>query len=402
MTEHLLTEPMPMPTEGEAALLSWAQRNRDDNPVCYDETFGMWHLFRHADAHRMFSDYKTFAANFGDNESDGNAFGRGNLTQMDPPELTARRQLVSQAFSRKTVAELAPRVTEITTSLLDAARGKERFDLVEDVAYPLPVTVIAEMIGVPASDKELFRVWADGIFDPNVNADADNDADTIKARVKPMQDYFHEHVGDRRRTPRGDLITGLTQAEVDGDRLDDEEIVTFLTILLIAGHITTTLMLGNTVRCLHERPDIAARLRADRDLIPAAIEESLRLRPPFTFAARMAAEDVEVTGVTIPKGSAVTAWLVSANHDPRAFPSADEFVLDRFVPGQNASPHYAFGHGAHFCVGAPLARLEGKIAMGLLLDRYAEIALDPDDPFEFFANPGTNGAKRLPVVVRPA
>ncbi|MFD1051907.1 cytochrome P450, partial [Kibdelosporangium lantanae] len=186
-------------------------------------------------------------------------------------------QLVSQAFSRKTVAELAPRVTEITTDLLDAARGKERFDLVEDVAYPLPVTVIAEMIGVPASDKELFRVWADGIFDPNVNADAENDADTIKARVKPMQDYFHEHVGDRRRTPRGDLITGLTQAEVEGDRLDDEEIVTFLTILLIAGHITTTLMLGNTVRCLHERPDIHPMNRGQNALFGGDSRADIRL-----------------------------------------------------------------------------------------------------------------------------
>ncbi|MBB5803618.1 cytochrome P450 [Saccharothrix ecbatanensis] len=403
MTEHLLTEAMPMPTEGEEVLLSWAKRMRDGNPVCYDPTFGMWHVFRHADAQRLFSDYKTFAADFGGNESEGNVFGRGNLTQMDPPELTARRQLVSQAFSRSTVTALAPRVAQITEDLLDAVAGERRLDLVEAVAYPLPVIVISEMLGVPSSDKDLFREWADGIFDPNLDASADPDSgDTIKDRVAPMQEYFYQHVADRRAKPRGDLITGLTQAEVGGDRLDDEEIVTFLTILLIAGHITTTLMLGNTVRCLHERPDVAAKLRANPDLIPQAVEESLRMRPPFTFAARMATTDVELSGVTIPAGKAVTAWLISANHDPAAFPEPGTFDLERFAPGQNPSPHYAFGHGAHFCIGAPLARLEGKIATGLLLRRYSEIALDEDDPFEFFANPGTNGAKRLPVVVRPA
>jgi cytochrome P450 len=322
---------------------------------------------------------------------------------MDPPELMARRQLVSQAFSRRTVAALAPRVTRITEDLLDAVAGTRRFDMVEAVAYPLPVIVISEMLGVPSSDKALFRDWADKIFDPSVDASADPDSgDPVKDRVGPMQEYFHQHVADRRAKPREDLITGLTQAEVDGDRLDDEEIVTFLTILLIAGHITTTLMLGNTVRCLHERPDVAAKLRANPELIPQAVEESLRMRPPFTFAARMATTDVELSGVTIPAGKPVTAWLISANHDPSAFPEPRTFDLERFTPSQNPSPHYAFGHGAHFCIGAPLARLEGKIATELLLRRYSEIALDEDDPFEFFANPGTNGAKRLPVVVRPA
>jgi cytochrome P450 len=399
----LLSEPMPMPTEGEAAMLAWARLHREDNPVCHDEKTGMWHLFRYADARRLFSDYRTFAADFGEYATEGSAFNRGNLTQMDPPEHVKYRKLVSQGFSRATVAGLEPRIAEITNNLLDAADGADHLDLVEALAYPLPVIVISEMLGVPSSDRDLFRTWADGIFDPSVDAaNESGSGNTIKARVAPMQEYFHGHVRERRVSPRQDLITSLASAEVDGQRLDDEEIVTFLTILLIAGHITTTLMLGNTVRCLDEHPEAAARLRAQPALIPSAIEEALRLRPPFTISARMTTTDVEVSGVTIPPHQPVTAWLNSANRDPRAFTDPDRFDHLRYLPDADTRQHFGFGHGAHFCVGAPLARLEGRVALGILLERYAEIRLDEADPFEYFANPGTNGAKRLPVVLRKA
>ncbi|HWM05955.1 MAG TPA: cytochrome P450 [Actinophytocola sp.] len=392
-----------MPTEGEAAMLAWCEWGREESPVCLDEKTGMWHLFRYADARLLFSDYKLFAADFGAYASEGGAFDRGNLTQMDPPQHTKYRKLVGQAFSRTTVGALEPRIAKITTDLLDAIDGAERVDLVEALAYPLPVTVISEMLGVPASDRDLFRLWADRIFDPSVDAANDADSgDTIKARVAPMQEYFHGHVRERRVSPREDLITSLANAEVDGQRLDDEEIVTFLTILLIAGHITTTLMLGNTVRCLDENPDAAARLRAEPAAIPAAVEEALRLRPPFTISARMTTTAVELSGVTIPPHQPVTAWLNSANRDPRAFTDPDRFDYLRHGPDADTRQHFAFGHGAHFCVGAPLARLEGRVAMGILLDRYAEIRLDDTDPFEYFANPGTNGAKRLPVVLKKA
>jgi cytochrome P450 len=403
MTKPLLPEPMPMPALGEAPLISWAHRMRNASPVAYDERIGMWNLFRHADVQRMLTDFGTFTADFGEYASAGSAFTAGNLTAMDPPMHRRYRGLASQAFTREAVAALEPRIGEVTKNLLDAVADEERFDLIAALAYPLPVIVISEMLGVPASDRGLFREWANKIFDPKESADAGAAGDNpLAARVAPLQDYFRAHTRERRTSPRDDMITDLVRAEIDGQRLTDEEIVTFLTILLIAGHVTTTLMLGSSVRVLHDHPGLADRLRGDPAQIPVVLEEVLRYHPPFTIAARMTARETEVNGVVIPAHQPVTSWLVAANYDPEAFPEPDTFDPGRFATEHDANRHFSFGHGVHFCLGAPLARLEGRLALEAVLARYADIRLDESRPFEPFANPGINGARILPVVVKRA
>jgi cytochrome P450 len=303
------------------------------------------------------------------------------------------------------VTSLAPRIGELTAELLDGLRGVERFDLVDRLAYPLPVIVITELLGIPAQDRGTFRQWAETLFSSNQQTtELRLDEATLKAlfdavapTMREMNSYLLAHIQQRRARPADDLTSELVTAEVDGERLDDQEIVGFIGLLLLAGHITTTALLGNSILTLDEHPDAAAALRADPTRLPAAIEEVLRYRSPFPRLARRAAKNVELGRHAIAANEIVLLWIASANRDPTQFPEPDRFDI-----GRTPNPHLAFGHGIHFCLGAPLARLEAKIALGILLERYREIAVARDEPAEFY-NPWTMiSAKRLPVHVRPA
>jgi cytochrome P450 len=303
------------------------------------------------------------------------------------------------------VSGLAPRITELTTELLDGLGGAARFDLVDRLAYPLPVIVIAELLGIPVDDRPIFRQWAELLFSQNQQTseirldEAELRAlfDAVAPTMREMNAYLLAHIQQRRAHPGNDLISELVVAEVDGERLDDEEIVGFVGLLLIAGHVTTTALLGNAVITLDEHPDAAAELCADPSLLPSAIEEVLRYRSPFPRLARRAARDVELDGRTIAAHHVVILWVASANRDAAQFSDPDRFDIHR-----SPNPHLAFGHGIHFCLGAPLARLEAKIALGILLERYRSIAVARDAPAEFH-NPWTIiSAKRLPVDVRAA
>src|SRR5262249_21708862 len=215
--------------------------------------------------------------------------------------------------------------------------------------------------------------------------------------IREMNGYLLAHIRQRRARRADDLTSELVGVEVDGERLDDQEIVGFVGLLLLAGHITTTALLGNAVLTLDEHPGAAAELRADPTRLPGAIEEVLRYRSPFPRLARRAARDVELGGQAIAANEIVILWLASANRDPAKFPEPDRFDVRR-----TPNPHLAFGHGIHFCLGAPLARLEARIALGILLERYREIAVARDEAVELY-NPWTMiSAKRLPVQVRAA
>jgi cytochrome P450 len=215
--------------------------------------------------------------------------------------------------------------------------------------------------------------------------------------MRDMNTYFLDHIRSRRLHPSDDLTSRLVQAEVDGERLAYEEIVGFVGLLLIAGHITTTATLGNSVVSFQENPDAAAEVRADPPLLPLAIEEVLRLRTPFPRLARFTTTDAEVAGTRIPAGQVVMPWLAAANRDGRVFADPDRFDVHR-----RPNPHLTFGHGVHFCLGAPLARLEARVALRLLLERYRDIHLAADEPVEH-RNPWTMVAvTRLPLEVRPA
>ncbi|MEU6736911.1 cytochrome P450 [Streptomyces physcomitrii] len=374
--------------DGGDTLLAWAARMRAEQPVWRDGS-GIVHVFRHADVQRILADPATFSSDTVGRLSHGERQApRGTLLLLDPPLHGKMRRLISRAFTPGLVAGLEPAITELTAELLDRAEG-DRYDLVDVLANPLPVTVIARMLGVPGEDRMLFQGWADQLL----NTDPD-DPESVRAMEETavgITAYLQTFIDERRRSPRGDLLGVLVEAELEGERLDDEDIASFATLLLMAGHITTSVLLGNTLMSLDRDPELFARVRADRSLVPAVIEETLRLRPPFTRIERVATTEVSLGGVDIPENGLVYLWLLSANRDESVFEEADSFRLHR-SNGKQA----AFGHGVHYCIGAPLARLEGRIALDALLDRYARIEVDPEVRLSWH---GTNvfGARRLPL-----
>ena len=384
--------------------LAWLEAGREHGQVHFDGRQQCWQVLGHPEAGVVLSDPVVFSSDLTalqPAQDDLALFQRGNLVRMDPPRHRVLRSLVNQAFTPRVVAGLEPRIAELTTELLD--RAGERFDLVDALAYPLPVIVIADLLGVPASDRGLFRRWADVLLGQEIDPDqglveaGEQAVSAVAPTVREMNAYFLEHIRSRRTHPGDDLTSRLIQAEVDGRRLAYEEIVGFVGLLLIAGHVTTTATLGNSIVAFSDAPDAAAEVRADPDLLPAAIEEVLRMRTPFPRLARITTADAEVGGVHIPAGQVVLPWLAAANRDARVFAEPQRFQLHR-----RPNPHLTFGHGVHFCLGAPLARLEARVALRLLLERYRDIEVAADEPVEH-RNPWTMVAvSRLPLVVRPA
>lgn len=386
----------PSSDDGGQKLLAWLREMRDEQPVWRDP-YGIWHVFRYADVARVISDPQVFSSDLGRVFTIGEKFSQGNLLRTDPPRHHTLRRLVGAAFSPKVVNGLAPRIAEVTNELLDATGGATEFDLVSALAYPLPVTVIAELLGLPISDRNLFRAWADRLFNRDVADPNDPElARKIDEATADMLAYLRAHCADRRAQPRQDLISRLATVQADGERLSDEEVVNFSMVLLLAGHITTTALLGNTVLCMDGHPEAWVQIRADRSLVEPTIEEVLRYRPSFTQVGRVTTADTEVAGQSIPADVIVTPWLLSANRDEREFVDPDRFDIRR-----RENRHLAFGHGIHFCIGQLLARLEGRVAVGVLLDRYAEIQLVPGTSLEFYSR-GIFAAREVPVSVRPA
>ncbi|MEU8321382.1 cytochrome P450 [Nonomuraea sp. NPDC048881] len=384
----------------------WLHGPRSGPSVEYDAAAGMYNVHGYQEVHDVLADPVTFSSDTmrlipKGLLPEGEDFSmKGFITQIDPPEHGKLRKLVSSAFTRKVVADLEPRIAQLTHELLDAADGRDRLELVADLAYPLPVIVIAELLGVPSSDRALFRQWADGLFQRDakvslaepVEDQSANVANTLKP-WREMTQYLAGHAAERRPRPRADLLTKLVEAEVDGERLPDDQVVNFAILLLLAGHITTTMLLGNTVVCLDAFPGEQDKVRADRSTVPAVIEESLRLFTPFAALGRSTTREVELGGVTIPADKVVMLWLGSANRDPEQFPDPDVFDA-----GRDPNPHLAFGRGIHFCLGAPLARLEGRVALNILLDRVGVLRTDPGDPVVFMPTPTMTGVNRLPLV----
>src|SRR3954469_5069012 len=274
--------------------LGWLEAGRAQGQVHFDDKQQSWHVLGHPEVSTTLSDPAVFSSDLSAlrlTQDDYALFQRGNFVQMDPPQHRKLRTLVSQAFTPKVVADLEPRIAELTTGLLD--RAGERFDLIDALAYPLPVIVIAELLGIPISDRGLFRTWADVLLGQEVDPDralrevGEQALTAVAPTMREMNAYFLDHIRSRRASPGSDLTSKLVQAEVDGERLADEEIIGFVGLLLIAGHITTTATLGNSVVSFQGNPDAVAEVRADPALLPAAIEEVLRVRTPFPRLARV-------------------------------------------------------------------------------------------------------------------
>ncbi|MFE5403234.1 cytochrome P450 [Streptomyces sp. NPDC056580] len=380
-------------------------RMRRDEPVSHDPVSGRWQVFRYADGLRVMQDSETFSndmSEFMPPVEELSAFQQGNFQNMDMPRHRELRGLVSQAFTPRFVADLEPRIRAVTRQLLDAADARgDTMDVVADLAHPLPVTVIAEVMGLPREDHGLFRKWAYALL-------VDNGVDAIRSEegvaamapaIREMNDYLGGHVRRHRTVEGSGLLHDLIRAEADGRRLNDQEIVGFLGLLLIAGFLTTSALLGNAVLCFDEHPEATARLRADPELLPSAIEEVLRYRSPLIWLDRRAARETRLSGHVVPEGALVSVALVSAARDGEAFPDPDTFDITR-----RPNRHLSFGKGAHVCLGAPLARLEARGALTELLRRYPDFAVSPsaEEPLLFHDPDGLQAATRLPLRVSRA
>jgi cytochrome P450 PksS len=291
-----------------------------------------------------------------------------NMLDADPPDHTRLRALVHQAFTPKLVEGMRGRIQGLTDGLLDAAAGRGTMDLIRDFALPLPTTVIAEILGVPAVDRHKFRRWTNAFVTASTSGWA-------KLRAIPhamaFVGYLRRLIAARRKQPRDDLVSALVVAEEAGDKLTGDELLSMLFLLLVAGHETTVNLIGNGTLALLAHPDQWERLRAEPGLIKSAVEELLRYDSPVEAATeRYALEDVTIAGVTIPRGALTFAVIASANRDDRQFDRPDDLDLSR-----EPNRHLSFGQGFHYCLGAPLARLEGQIAMGALARRLPDLRL---------------------------
>ncbi|MDX6382129.1 MAG: hypothetical protein QOI57_3153 [Rubrobacteraceae bacterium] len=318
-----------------------------------------------------------------------------NMLDMDPPDHERLRALVSKAFTPRLIERMRPRVQAIADALLDAAQDKGEMDLIDDYAFPLPITVIAELLGVPVEDRNKFREWSDAAV--SGNATQEYVEKILIPHMQAFTDYLRAMFEEKRKNPKDDLISALVRAEEAGDKLSEDELLAMVFLLLIAGHETTVNLIGNGMLALLQHPDQLQKLKNDPSLIKPAIEELLRYDGPVeTSTERFTREDVVIGGTLIPKGEMVMVVIASADHDPERFPEPDALDVTRAD-----NKHLAFGKGIHFCLGAPLARMEGQIAINTLLRRMPDLRLK-DSPESLTWRPGLvlRGLKGLPVEFR--
>jgi cytochrome P450 len=369
---------------------------RSHSPVLHVPQLDLWMIFDYDGVKRTLNDQVAFSSSMFTAK-------RANppwFIFFDAPQHTKLRALVMRAFTPRMVANLEPRIRDLSRELLDQTIERGEMDLASDFSVPLPMMVIAEMLGVSIADRPQFTRWSDVMLSlsfvvPGGEAGAKASKDFFAVKGE-MGAYLAGLLAERRATPRDDLLTKLVQAEVDGERLTDDEILGFFQLLLIAGTETTTNLLNNAILCLIENQGQLARLRATPDLLPSAIEEVLRYRSPVQWMFRATKQEVEVRGQKIPAGKLVLPIIGSANRDPQQFPDPNRFDIAR-----DPNPHIAFGHGVHFCLGAPLSRLEARIALPDLLERLKGLELASSDPWEPRKALHVHGPSRLPIRFEP-
>ena len=352
---------------------------RANAPVVESEPFGWWVLTRYEDVVYVLKNPDIFSSavemaeirRFLEGERLAKALplgeSRTSLVRMDPPDHTRLRKLLTGAFTPKAIARLEPRINAIVRESVDHILEKGSFDMMEELAIPLPVTIIAEMLGVDPARRDDFKRWSNATITSQAMAglplsEAEEER-LIQSRLE-FAAYFRQMIDERRKKPREDLISDLVRAEVESETLTAEEVFAMVILLLIAGNETTTNLIGNGTLMLLEHPEAERQLRENPSLIPAFLEEVLRFEGPVRFLVREATRDVTIAGVDIAAGEKVVTMLDAANRDPAQFADPERFDITR-----EPRTHVAFGYGIHFCVGAPLSRLEGRIAFEELLRR---------------------------------
>jgi cytochrome P450 len=388
----------PMDPEFLADPYPTYHRLRAEDPV-HHSPLGFWVLTRYEDVSSVLRDPRFIkeplaalvAARFGAEVPRGVGL---SMLDRDPPDHTRLRSLVSKAFTPRVVEGLRPRIQRIVDGLITRAEAAGSIDVIEEFAYPIPVNVICEMLGVPVADHERFKGWsldiARGLDSIWLPPDSEVPRRSAAAR-HAISDYFRGLIAERRAAPRGDLLSALIAAEEAGDKLNEEELLATCILLLIAGHETTVNLIGNGVLALLRHPAELSRLRETPGLITSAVEELLRYDGPVQRTARVAGADATIGGRTIAKGDMVMPFIGAADRDPAQFPDPDRLDLSR-----SDNRHIAFGWGIHFCLGAPLARVEGQIAIDALVRRLPGLELVNHEP-EYRQSLTLRGLKTLPV-----
>ena len=377
---------------------------RERDPVHRSYPASGWVFSRYADCHALLSD-KNFSADERNWVRYGRMRRRGSLAgipdpyesglvsmiRQDAPDHTRLRNLVSKAFTPRQVERMRGRIVEVAEELLAPLRGASSIELMEQLAVPLPVVVIAEMLGVPSADRERFRHWSDEVVRTLGDSSFEDVRRSFRARDE-LCEYFKGIIEQRRAAPQEDLITALAAAEEEGDRLSEKELFGILVLLLVAGNETTTKLIGNSVTALLDHPEQLALLREEPKRVLGAVDELLRFAGPVQLTSRLATEDREFAGAQIRRGQQLLVLLASANRDPDQFERPDELDVTR----ENVR-HLALGHGAHFCVGAQLARLETGLALEALIQHFPD--LRRDGPVQWGDNTILRGPTRLPLAV---
>ena len=383
---------------------------RQAQPICRRDAANgksIWFMTRYADVAAILRDSARFVKNVQNTmTTDERAvlppvpeligLLSNHMLNLDPPDHTRLRTLVNKAFTASVVNQMTGRIQTLADQLVNKVQARGAMDLIDEYAYPLPIQVIAELLGVPARDQHRFRQWSAVFVTPSVNIHR-NTKKFLKTK-RLMEDftaYFRQIFGERRQHPQADLITLLLQAEEQGDKLSEEELFSMMILLIVAGHETVVDLISNGVFALLQDPTALAQLQSQPEQLDAAIEEMVRYDGPVERATmRFAAQDVEMDGHLIRRGDAVSLVLAAADRDPEQFAEADVFDCAR----QN-NRHLGFGLGIHYCLGAPLGRLEGRIAISTLLRRLPDLRLAvPVETLKWRTVPILRGLKQLPVV----
>ena len=379
------------------------QELRDQAPVHWSPGFDNWLVTRYSDVVSGARDPRlssarmaTFLGQLPESARDDVLplvrMASASLAFTDPPDHTRLRALVNRAFTPRVAESMRPRIQAIVDELLASVQDGERFDLIADFAFPLPAIVIAEVVGVPPGDRARLKQWSDNMIAFAGNRFLPDRAMVAQRNQLEFRDYVNDIVAQRRLEPKDDLISSLIAIEDEGDVLDEDEMVALIISFLVGGHETTTNLIANGMLALLRHPDQMQKLRDDPSLIGTAVEELLRYDSPVQRINRVATEDLEVGGELIGKGQFVLLMLGAANRDPAQFPDPDRLDITR-----QSNRHVSFGYGIHFCVGAPLARVEGQVAINSIVRQLPRLSLEGDAVLEYEKNVAFRALKSLPL-----